>query len=194
MRDLTTTVDGSGRARVPTIPDWSIVTSDGAKRALEDIFKAGRWDGRLGGIDPYSAGVLAAVLRLYAANGRPPSVPELVAQVPMAEMAMTELLDRLASHDLVLLGPDRTSLLGAYPFIERVTGHAVTFERTGKTLNTMCAIDALGAGAMCRDNLSIRSTCRFCDHDIIADITDQAMMLQKIRPADAWVCGGLRQS
>lgn len=185
---------GAGRGRTPVIPDWSAVTAAPARKALEDILVAGRWEWRLRGIDPRSARALAAVLRLYVRYGRPPRVSELAAESRMSETLATALLGRLARHDLVLLEPDRRSIFGAYPFTEKVTGHAVVLEETGRRLNAMCAVDALGAGAMCRADSTIHSTCPSCGNDVVARIADHGMTLRDVHPADAVVWIGLRQS
>jgi hypothetical protein len=180
--------------RTPVIPDWSVVTSPMARKALKDLLVVGRWGRRFARIDPQSARVLAAVLRLYARHGRPPPLAKVATNLGISGMVLQEAIDHLARHDLVLLAPDQTSVCGAYPFTEKVTGHTVTFQKTARTLNTMCAIDALGAGAMCRANLSIRSRCRFCGNDLVARIEDHGMTLRDIRPVDAVVWVGLRQS
>ena len=184
----------TGRDRTPVIPDWSVVTSAAARKALEDILIAGRWDWRLDGIDAQSARVLATVLRLYVRYSRPPLLSEVAESARMSETLAKQLLRRLAGHDHVLLAADQTSICGAYPFTEKVTGHAVVFERSGKRLNTMCAVDALGASAMCREDLSIHSTCRFCGNDIVGRVVNDGMKLQEVQPADAVVWVGLRQS
>ena len=75
----------------------------------------------------------------------------------------TDASPSLGAHDLVLQDKDGRTISGAYPFTERATGHAVTFLRPAPvTLNTMCIIDALGAGAMCRERRSSARYCRAC--------------------------------
>jgi hypothetical protein len=105
-----------------------------------------------------------------------------------------EHLTRLRSRDLVLLDSTGERILGAYPFTEAATGHTVTFEGTGRTLATMCAIDALGAGAMCRDDVMIRSACRTCGGDVVAFTDHHGMTLKQVEPTNAVVWVGLRQS
>lgn len=190
-RDRSSTSTGEEQGRAPVVPDWSVVTSPAARNALEDVLVAGRWDWRRGGMQPLSGRVLAAVLRLYALYGRP---PELSAEIRLQEAATREALDHLARHDLILLAADRESISGAYPFTEKATGHMVTFDRTGRSLNTMCAIDALGAGAMCREDVTIRSRCPLCGKEIVGKTDGDGLTLRDIRPLDAVVWVGLRPS
>ena len=138
--------------------------------------------------------MLAAVLRQYAERGRPPSLQEISASLDISQQAVSESLLRLHRHDLILLDPNNRLILGAYPFTEKATGHSITIQRTGRTLSTMCAVDALGAGAMCRENVTIHSNCRLCGKPIAGQVEQQGMTLAKIEPARAVVWIGLEVS
>lgn len=179
--------------RTPLVPDPSMVTAPMAQEALDRILVAGWCDKRFG--DLYAAAsVLASLLLLYADQGRPPSSPELAAASGLSKHETDRLLADLHRHDLVLLNRGGTHIREAYPFTESVTGHTVMFVRTGRTLNTMCAIDALGAGAMCRENAIIRSACRVCDAPIVVRAQDDGMTLGEVNPQAAMVWAGFRQS
>src|SRR5262249_19309398 len=100
----------------------------------------------------------------------------------------------LRAHDLVLLDSTTGTIVGAYPFTEAHTGHSVTFKGTGHTLTTMCAIDALGAGAMCRDDVVIHSTCRACGGRVMASTERDGLRLRQVTPTNAIAWVGLRES
>ena len=178
----------------PVVPDWTVVSAQAARRAIEGILVAGHYDSRFGGIDPDTAVVLAHVLRLYARFGRAPTVQELARELALSKPGVVDGLARLRARDLVLLDPASNRLVGAYPFTEVATGHSVTFDGTGHTLATMCAIDALGAGSMCRDDVTIRSACGACGGAILASTKNHGMALKQVTPADAVVWVGLRKS
>ena len=178
----------------PSVPNWTVVTAVAARQALEGILAAGHYDSRFGGIDPDAASVLAHVLRLYARLGRAPALHEVVTEADLSKPRLVDQLNRLRTRDLILLDPASGAIVGAYPFTEAATGHTVTFEGTGHTLATMCAVDALGAGSMCRDDIVIRSRCRVCGDTIVALTEDHGMILGRVAPADAVVWVGLRQS
>jgi hypothetical protein len=178
----------------PVIPDWTVVSAPAARRAVEGIVAAGHYDSRFGELDSHASLILAHILRLYARLGRAPAMDELAADAVLPGSNIKEHLVQLRARDLVLLDPTGETVLGAYPFTEAVTGHSVTFKGTGHTLATMCAIDALGAGAMCRDDVTIRSACGACGGDIVALTHDRGMTLGQILPMDTCLWVGLRQS
>jgi len=178
----------------PVVPDWTVVTAPAARRAIEGILTAGHYDSRFGGIDPCAARLLAFVLRLYARLGHAPAIDDIAADAALPRLDVKQHLAYLRTRDLVLLDPTGVTILGAYPFTEAVTGHSITFAGTGLTLATMCAIDALGAGAMCRDDIAIRSACRACGGDIVARTDHRGMALSQVAPTGAVVWVGLRQS
>jgi Alkylmercury lyase len=178
----------------PVVPDWSVVRAPAARRALEGMLAAGHYDSRFGGIDPEAAGILSDVLLLYASLGHGPRIDELTAGAGLPTQNVRAHLARLRERDLVLLDPTGETILGAYPFTEAATGHSVTFEGTGHTLATMCAIDALGAGAMCRDDVTIRSACSGCGMPILACTADNGMILEQIAPPSTVVWLGLQDS
>jgi Alkylmercury lyase len=178
----------------PVVPDWTVVTAPAARRAVEGILAAGHYDSRLVGLDPTTAWVLAHILRLYAGLGHAPAMEAIAAEAQLPTPSVKEHLARLRERDLVLLGPTGETILGAYPFTEAASGHSVTFRGTGHTLATMCAIDALGAGAMCRDDVTIRSACSACGAAIVACTEHHGMTLKQIAPAGAVVWAGLRAS
>jgi hypothetical protein len=136
-----------------------MVMTEAAREALDGILVAAWYDKRFGDLGTAAASVLAMLLRLYAHEGRPPSAKEIAAATGFTELETARLLTALSQHDLVILERDGAAIRGAYPFTQSATGHSLTFVRRERTLNTMCAIDALGAGAMCREDTIIRSGC-----------------------------------
>lgn len=178
----------------PIVPDWTVVTAPAARRAVEGILAAGHYDSRLGGLDPAAAWVLTHILRLYARLGHSPAMEEVAAEAELPTPCVKEHLARLRECDLVLLDSNGETILGAYPFTEAASGHSVTFQGTGHTLATMCAIDALGAGAMCRDDVTVRSACSACGAPVIARTDHHGMTLKQVAPAGAVVWVGLRES
>lgn len=180
--------------RIPTIPDWSVVISRRARAALKDVYLAARWDWRQAGLDPGTARILAIVLRRYADLGRPPLLAELASAAGAPATLISDSLRRLHAHDLILLDPETGAIQGAYPFTQKATGHSVMFRRTGRVVTTMCAIDALGAGAMCREDVVIHSACHLCGTPIVGQVNDRGMVLGGMDPRDTVVWVGLRVS
>ena len=89
-----------------------------------------------------------------------------------------------------VLDRDGTTLIGAYPFIDRDTEHRV---RLGETvLNAMCAIDAVGAGAMLGTDAAIASACRSCGAPISVQTRDRGTALADHAPTGAVVWTGIQ--
>jgi hypothetical protein len=181
-------------ARTPVVPDRTIVTAPAAREALDGILVAGRYDKRFGDLDAAAVSVLAALLQLYGNQGKAPSSQDVAAASGLSQHEIERLLADLKRHDLVILERDGGTIRGAYPFTEAATGHAVTFVSTGHTLNTMCVIDALGAGAMCREDAIVRSSCHACSAQIVVDTHDRGTRLGEVRPETAVVWTGFRPS
>ena len=180
--------------RMPVVPDRAMVTAPAAMEALDGILVAGWYDKRFGDLDVAAASVLAVLLQLFADQGKPPALEEIAAATGLSQHKAERLVTDLHRHDLVLVEQDGTVIRGAYPFTESVTGHTVTFVRTGRVLNTICAIDALGAGTMCREDAIVRSACHACGAPIMVDTRDHGTTLGAMHPQAAVVWTDFKRS
>lgn len=168
-------------------PDWSAVTSPAARGAL-----SGRMAARAGLADrwchPLSSeddAVWRALLRLYSDLGRAPRIGEIAERTAIPIERVGVALRRLEEFDLVGLEPGAGQLCYAYPFTETASGHRV--ELAGHVLNAVCAIDALGVGAMYRMDVSVDSRCRQCGEAISIDTAVAGRALRSLAPARAVV-------
>jgi len=151
-----------------TVPDWSVVASPRAREALHALLRSEHLLHRWSGYAEEADRVRSAVLRLYAENGRAPRVEAVAERAGMSAVAVYALLDELAARDLVVLDGGR--IIGAYPFSDADTGHRVTWDDHGA--NAMCAVDALGIGAMLGYETAIASHCRHCGAPIRIETQD----------------------
>lgn len=136
---------------------------------------------RWSGYDPATDKVRVALLQLYADRGRAPAIGALAECTGLSEMAIRPLLDELRRRDLVVLDGER--IVGAYPFSDRDTGHRVTLD--GHVVNAMCAVDALGIGAMTDRDTAITSQCRHCAAPIRITTRDRGRALGDVEPQSA---------
>jgi len=164
-----------------TFPDWSVVTSPTVQEALLAMVGSNHVFDRWSGYDPAADRVRAALLQLYAEEGRAPTASALAERVGLSETAMRSSLEELRRRDLVVLDGDR--IVGAYPFTDRDMGHHVTLD--GRVLNAMCAVDALGIGAMTDRDIAIASCCRHCGAPIRIATRDQGRALARVAPQTA---------
>ena len=173
-----------------TTPDWSVVTSGTVREALQAIFETCNWEERWAGLDDAEDRTRRAILEAYPRTGQAPSVNELARSTGFAPDQVHGLVAKLAARDMVVLDENGTTLVGAYPFTDRDTEHRV---RLGETvLNAMCAIDALGAGAMFGIDVVVESACRSCGTPIRVRTRENGTALADSVPTDAVVWTGIR--
>ncbi len=168
-------------------PDWSAVTTPAARHAL-----SGRMAARTGLLDKWSQAlepnedlVWRMALDLYAENGRPPRASEIAASLDISEERVLVILHKLQLRDLVGLEPGTDAIRYAYPFTETQTGHRVALK--SHTLNSLCAIDALGVGRMYRRDVTVESRCRLSGVSVRVTTGDEGRALRNVSPAGAVV-------
>ena len=189
------TADASGkRIEIPIrpgvmLPNWSVVCSATARASLGAILEVLKVEECWTGIAEAVDDLRRAILEHYIGKGRAPSVTQLSIATNLASNRLDRLLRELETRDLIVL--DRTSgaITGAYPFTERETGHHLRLD--GHVLNAMCAIDALGAGAMAGRDLVIESRCRACGAPIQVETGEGGNSLKAHAPENAVVWSGI---
>jgi mercuric reductase len=102
----------------------------------------------------------------------------------MGRAEVRSILDELARRDPFVLDEEGKPT-GAYPFTEHATSHSV--RRGGLEIRAMCAIDALGIGAMLGEDVEVLSSCRGCGCTIRVGTAAEGMALRSIEPATAVV-------
>lgn len=166
-----------------TFPDWSVVTSPVVKDALLAMVGSGHVLNRWSGYSPSADRVRTVLLRLYSEHGRAPTLGVLAGQTGLSEAEARPLLEDLRRRDLAVLDGDR--IIGAYPFTDSDTGHQVRLD--ARTVNAMCAVDALGIGAMLDRDAAISSRCRRCAAPIRIMTRERGRALADVAPHTAVV-------
>jgi hypothetical protein len=140
-------------------------------------------------MDAQATVVLGVILHSYVAEGAGPNLARIGAMTGLRDSSVLEAIGLLRRLDLVVTESDKRTISVAYPFTERLTPHSVTFAGNRRTVRTMCAIDALGTGPMCRQDLEISSICGLCSQPIAATVANGGMTLRGILPASSvvWV-------
>ncbi len=171
-------------------PDWSVVRSPVARQALLAIFEVFDMDKCWGGYSEVEDAVRVAVLLHYCKIGRSPTVADLVSSCGMEEEQVMTTLGKLKNRDLVVLDEAGGQITGAYPFTMRDTGHRVRLDGTG--VNAMCAVDALGAGAMYGSDTQISSSCRSCGAPIHVTTSHSGRAADEVSPPETVVWTGIQ--
>ena len=164
-------------------PDWSVVTSSKARDALcaRSASRSSLAESWAVALDSTEDVVWQSVLSRFVNHGRAPSVGEIADETGLEEGTARRILDRLQDRDLLRLAGEHGGIVDAYPFTERATGHVVDLGRY--KLSALCAIDALGAGAMCGRDVAVESKCRACGTAVRLATADQGRSLASLSPS-----------
>ena len=132
-------------------------------------------------LEPQLRGLHIAILRQFATAGRPLSRDEVAQQ--LGDGHVDAALTRLATDDLVVLTPDRSQIVGAYPFTTEARVHKVLVN--GQTVHAMCALDALAIAPMFETATRIDSRCHVTDTPV--EIHMQGKTLLSAMPGEVHV-------
>jgi hypothetical protein len=132
-----------------------------------DVLSA--WRTRALPLDPVEKAVHEAVLRAFAATGRPPTISALDAVTAGSGRATTDVVAALHELDAVRLGPGG-GVAVAYPFSAIPTRHRVWIGDCVEVY-AMCAIDALGMSAMLGEDTRIDSVDVTTGHPVTVSTT-----------------------
>ncbi len=172
-------------------PDWTPISTDTAADALAAILTAFEGGEDKPAVSPEETQVRQAVLHLFARLGRAPQLTEVAEQANFDAGRTQEILERLNIRDLIVLN-DEGEITGSYPITINQSDHHV---RVGaKIINAMCAIDALGMGAMYDSDVGIQSVCRNCGAEVRIETKDRGCSLKTVAPQNTCVWSGIRQS
>ena len=163
--------------------DLSIVSDPLVTEALGALLTEWKKRKRWHDLSPAHRDLHRAILRAYLASGKPPSNEEMN---NMIGGNAGPGLEDLAGRDLIVL--DGGKIVGAYPFTSRPSVHQVEIDQN--EIAAMCAIDALGAGAMARSDARVRSRCARCNAPIEIDIVEHGLAISNVKPASALVWAG----
>lgn len=164
-------------------PDWTAVRSAQAGEALVAILGAFRADECWRGYSAIEHVVRSTIIRHYAATGSAPSLGGLEVATRVPQDALRRLLRQLRDRDLVVMDGER--IVGAYPLTNRKTEHQVHLG--GTIVHAMCAVDALGVGAMLGRDIEVSSACRQCGAAIAVATRGAGAALASFAPAGTLV-------
>ena len=161
-------------------PDWSVVRTDAVREALgaKGAARASlveRWLTPLSGEEDH---IRRGVLAFFVANGRAPRFADIAAATRLPEDRVSGVLETLHHRDLLGVDAAAGAVTYAYPFAGRRTGHTV--QVGGHALDSLCAVDSLGTGAMCDTDVTVVSNCRSCGGDIRIETADQGRALRSV--------------
>ncbi|MGH6660256.1 MAG: alkylmercury lyase family protein [Rhodospirillales bacterium] len=171
-------------------PDWAAIRTPSAEEALTAILSNIRLLERWDGYGEEEDCVRQAIVRGLVSLGHAPDQVWLVQHTGLKRGRVAELIDRLVSRDLVVRDESTNAIIGAYPLTTRPTEHHVRLPR--RMVYAMCAVDALGAGAMVGADVAIESRCRACGAAIRIATEQGGTALDRVAPSTTVVWTGIR--
>lgn len=171
-----------------TFPNWAAVTSGTVTEALTAFLDAFGAEDKWSGLDGDEDRLRRAILSEYAATGLAATPDRLTEVTGIGRGGLRRLLEKLEGRDFLVL--DGETIAGAYPFTDRNTGHRVHLG--GIVCNAMCAIDALGAGAMVGEVTTVHSSCRTCGRPVDIETRERGTEIASSSPASAVVWSGIQ--
>jgi hypothetical protein len=117
--------------------------------------------------------VRLAVYRRVVAESRPPSAPELAAELGVATADVETSLHRLAAGHVLVLAPDTNSIWMAAPFSAIPTPFEVSVGARHYFAN--CIWDALGVAACLHAEARIDTSCPDCSEPMRLEVRDGAL-------------------
>ncbi len=170
-------------------PDWPAVSAPNAKDALNAILSAGKLLERWDGYGEDEDHVRRAIIKGLANLSHAPDSAWLAMSTGLDRDRVAELVERLVSRDLVVRDNRSGAVVGAYPLTTQATEHRVTLPQG--TVHAMCAVDALGAGAMFGADVAIDSRCRACGSAVRIATKEKGTALGDVAPSTTVVWAGI---
>ena len=164
--------------------DHSVVTDPLVGEALGKLLTAWRMRKRWDDFPSDHRAVHHAILNGYVQTGDAPRRADL-AGITGGDIGA--VLEDLRERDLIVLRGGEVDV--AYPFTSRNSVHGV--EIGTRKIKCVCAIDALGVGAMIDSAVRAYSRCPECDTAIDIRIGDSGLSIEAVQPKGAVVWAGV---
>jgi len=157
--------------------DMTVVRDKAVADALPHLLTEWRMKKRWATIDKQTLSLHRAILNAYLETGTPPDTEGL----------RIEQLDDLCDRDLVVM--EGNAISAAYPFSTASTLHNVEIDNI--SIANVCAIDALGSGAMAHKAACVTSQCATCKNDIVIKLSDDGLTVENTSPSAPRVWAGI---
>jgi hypothetical protein len=128
-------------------------------------------------LDKKTLSLHRVILNVYLETGSPPDTKGL----------RIEQLDDLCDRDLIVM--EGNVITTAYPFSTVPMLHKVEIDNV--SIANVCAIDALGSGAMAHKAACVTCQCARCKNDIVIQLSDDGLTVENASPAAPRVWAGI---
>lgn len=148
------------------------------------------WRVSRAGLGPKEEAVRCYILAQYPLLGHAPGFQEIADRLGFRSPSEVQaILERLHSLDLLYLDPESRAIRLAYPFSTAPTRHVVRFPgwAEAKPVYAPCAVDALGIPFMLGRDLSIASSCAYCQKPLAIEVRDRMITACTTAETVLWV-------
>ncbi len=148
------------------------------------------WRVSRAGLGPKEEVVRVYILKQYPLLGRSPTPQEITDRFGFTSPHDVQtILERLHELDLLYLDPESRAIRLAYPFSTAPTRHVVRFHgwAEAKPVYAPCAVDALGIPFMLGRDLSIASSCAYCQKPLAIEVRDRMITACTTAETVLWV-------
>jgi alkylmercury lyase-like protein len=157
--------------------DMSVVNDRAVAAALPQLLTEWRMKKRWNTLSDETRSLHRDILQSYLQTGAPPNIEGLNA----------DMIQDLCARDLIVMND--ASIASAYPFSTAPTLHSV--EINGVQVASVCAIDALGTGAMVGAASKVTSHCATCGMGISVEIANDGLTVLHSIPNAPRVWAGI---
>jgi hypothetical protein len=120
-------------------------------------------------------------------EGRRPSLEEVAEKTAQPLEVVKQVLDVFESVAGIYRDPFFTNIIAFYPVAAIPTIHRIVLPDSGRIAYSPCAMDALTLAPTLERKLTIRSACRYCDHEISISYNDDGSKIAAHTPEDIWI-------
>lgn len=153
------------------------------------------WRLHRAGLNLREEAVRQYILTQYPLLGRAPGCQEIATALGLNGPGDVQaILERLHELDLLYLDSDSREIRLAYPFSTVPTKHRVQFRDwpAAKPIYAPCAVDALGIPFIMDRDVSVESSCAYCETPVAVKVRDRS--IESCTPAETVVWVGTAYS
>jgi len=120
-------------------------------------------------------------------EGRMPSLEEVAGKTEQPMEVVKQVLDGFEGVAGIYRDPFFNNVIAFYPVSAIPTIHKIVRPDGGRIAYSPCAMDALTLAPTLERKLDIRSSCRYCDHEISINYNDDGSKIIGHTPEDIWI-------
>ena len=138
-------------------------------------------------ISPVMRNVYVCISDTLLKEGRMPSLEEVAGKTEQPMEVVKQVLDGFEGVAGIYRAPFFNNVIAFYPVSAIPTIHKIIRSDGGRIAYSPCAMDALTLAPTLERKVDIRSSCRYCDHEISINYNDDGSKIIGHTPEDIWI-------